>query len=77
MIGQPLRVVLTLSAYGLIILGILRAIQLLYPMLTDGLIPYGSGGLDRVAWAIFAGLVEGGVLLVLLSIDQRIQKRDA
>jgi hypothetical protein len=75
MIGRPLRLILTFAAYAVIVLGFIRGVGLLYPMLTDGLIPYGSGGLDRVAWAIFAGLVEGGVLLVLLSIDQRIQNR--
>ena len=75
MIGRPLRLILTFAASAVIALGFIRGIGLLYPMLTEGVIPYGSGGLDRVAWAIFSGLVEGGILLVLLSIDQRIQNR--
>jgi len=75
MINRLLRLILTVAAYAVIALGLIRGVGLLYPMLSDGLIPYGSGGLDRVAWAIFSGLVEGGVLLVLLSIDQRLQNR--
>ena len=76
MIGPALRIILTTAAYGLMVLGFVRGIELIYPI--GGPILHDVWrGVHHSAWAVVAGVVEGGVLLALLSIDKRIQNRDA
>ena len=78
MIGRISRVVLTVAAYGMVILGVLRGVELLYPFATrwSGPMPYDAWTAARDAtWSVVSSIVQGGILLALLSIDERFQKR--
>ena len=80
MIGRISRPVLTVAAYGIAILGVLRGVELMYPFATgwSGPMPYDVWTAARDAtWSVVSSIVQGGILLALLSIDERIQKRGA
>lgn len=78
MIGRTSRLVLTVAAYGIVILGVLRGVELMYPFATrwSGPLPYDVWTAARDAiWSVVSSMAQGGILLALLSIDERVQKR--
>ena len=79
MIGPKLRRALKVAAWVLMLFGPLLTLIALYEVATSQNFALGNE-LGRAWVSLAVGLVspivQGGVLLALLSIDERIQKRD-
>lgn len=78
MIGPKVRLVLVAAAWIYVAVGIFRAMATMYvPIFHPEWPRVHSVDLDweRAAWSLLTPLVESGVLLVLLSIDQRLERK--
>ncbi len=79
MIGRRLRIVLTLAAWGYILLGLVRSGSVIVSaIIRPPDLPYHVSMVsawERIAWSIGETLTMGGILLVLLSIDYRLERK--
>ena len=79
MIGRRTRTFLTLAAWAYIVLGVARGLNALisvFILSPDAprhmeLVP----AWERAAWSIGETVMTGGILLILLSIDARLEAR--
>ena len=79
MIGRRFRTFLTLAAWAYMLLGLYRAVSgIVSTLLVSPTAPHALGMVpawERAAWSIGETFVTGGILLILLSIDQRLERK--